>query len=64
MRFSPLTERIAGRGVGTWDTHVRARQLIDGGADVILLTVGNPDQTPAATMVDATVAALRGGRTL
>ncbi len=64
MRFSPLTERIAGRGVGTWDTHVRARQLIDGGADVILLTVGNPDQTPAAAMVDATVAALRGGRTL
>ena len=64
MRFAPLVERIAGRGVGTWDTHVRARQLIDGGADVILLTVGNPDQTPAAKMVDATVAALRGGRTL
>ncbi len=64
MRFSPLTERIAGRGVGTWDTHVRARQLIDRGVDVILLTVGNPDQAPAAAMVDATIAALRGGRTL
>ena len=64
MRFAPLTERVAGRGVGTWDTHIRARQLIEGGVDVILLTVGNPDQKPAATMIDATVAALRGGRTL
>jgi arginine:pyruvate transaminase len=64
MRFAPLVERIAGRGVGTWDTHVRARQLIDSGTDVILLTVGNPDQTPAAKMIDATIAALRGGRTL
>jgi len=64
MRFAPLTERVAGRGVGTWDTHVRARQLIESGTDVLLLTVGNPDQKPAATMIDATVAALRGGRTL
>ncbi|HWD56844.1 MAG TPA: pyridoxal phosphate-dependent aminotransferase [Stellaceae bacterium] len=64
MRFAPLVERVAGRGVGTWDTHIRARQLIDSGVDVILLTVGNPDQRPAATMVDATVDALRGGRTL
>ena len=64
MRFAPLVERIAGRGVGTWDTHVRARQLIESGVDVILLTVGNPDQAPANTMVEATIAALRGGRTL
>jgi arginine:pyruvate transaminase len=63
-RFAPLTERVASRGVGTWNTHVRARQLIESGVDVILLTVGNPDQKPAAIMIDATVAALRGGRTL
>jgi arginine:pyruvate transaminase len=64
MRFAPLVERVAGRGVGTWDTHIRARRMIEAGEDVILLTVGNPDQTPAAKMIDATVAALRGGRTL
>jgi arginine:pyruvate transaminase len=64
MRFAPLVERVAGRGVGTWETHVRARRLIEQGTDVILLTVGNPDQTPATTMVDATIAALRSGRTL
>jgi len=64
MRFAPLVERVAGRGVGTWETHIQARRLIDSGVDVILLTVGNPDQTPAAAMIDATVAALRGGRTL
>ena len=64
MRFSPLTERIAGRGVGTWETHIQARRLIESGVDVILLTVGNPDQMPAGTMIDATIAALRAGRTL
>jgi len=64
MRFAPLVERVAGRGVGTWDTHIRARRMIEEGTDVFLLTVGNPDQQPAAKMIDATVAALRGGRTL
>jgi arginine:pyruvate transaminase len=64
MRFSPLTERIAGRGVGTWETHIQARRLIESGVDVILLTVGNPDQAPADKMIDATIAALRAGRTL
>jgi arginine:pyruvate transaminase len=64
MRFSPLTDRIAGRGVGTWATHIEARRLIEAGHDVILLTVGNPDQTPASVMIEATIAGLRGGRTL
>jgi arginine:pyruvate transaminase len=64
MRFAPLVERVAGRGVGTWDTHIEARRLIESGVDVILLTVGNPDQTPAAAMIDTTIAALRAGRTL
>src|SRR5262249_39408462 len=64
MRFAPLVERVAGRGVGTWDTHMRARRMIEEGADVFLLTVGNPDQAPAAKMIDATVTSLRGGRTL
>jgi arginine:pyruvate transaminase len=64
MRFSPLTDRIAGRGVGTWATHIEARRLIEAGHDVILLTVGNPDQTPANVMIEATITALRGGRTL
>jgi arginine:pyruvate transaminase len=43
---------------------MRARRMIEEGADVFLLTVGNPDQQPAAKMIDATLAALRGGRTL
>ncbi len=64
MRFAPLVERVAGRGVGTWDTHIRARRMIEAGTDVFLLTVGNPDQQPATKMIDATVAALRSGRTL
>src|SRR5579863_3786845 len=64
MRFAPLVERIAGRGSGAWAVHVEARRLAEAGAEVILLTVGNPDQTPAPAVIESAVAALRGGRTL
>jgi arginine:pyruvate transaminase len=64
MRFSPLTERIAGRGAGAWATHIEARRLLESGVDIILLTVGNPDQKPANAMIEAAIASLRGGRTL
>jgi arginine:pyruvate transaminase len=63
MRFSPLTERVAGRGSGAWSIHVEARQRQAAGIDVILLTVGDPDQAPPEAMIDATVAALHGRRT-
>jgi arginine:pyruvate transaminase len=63
MRFSPLTERVAGRGSGAWSVHIEARQRQAAGEDVIMLTVGDPDQTPPAAMIEATVAALRAHKT-
>jgi arginine:pyruvate transaminase len=63
MRFSPLVERVAGRGAGAWAVHIEARRRQEAGEDVIFLTVGDPDQDPPAAVIDATVAALRGGRT-
>ena len=43
MRFSPLVDRIAGRGAGAWSIHMEAARLRDQGQDVIFLTVSNPD---------------------
>jgi arginine:pyruvate transaminase len=63
MRFAPLVSRVAGRGAGAWRIHFDAVQLRDAGRDVILLTVGDPDQDPPAAMIEATVDSLRRHRT-
>jgi len=64
MRFSPLVDRIAGRGSAAWRIHFEAVQRRDrDGKDVILLTVGDPDQKPPVAMVEALVDSVRSGRT-
>src|SRR5437660_222211 len=63
MRYSPLTGRVAGRGAEAWAIHIEARRRHEAGEDVIFLTVGDPDQDPPESVIEATVAALRGGRT-
>jgi aspartate/methionine/tyrosine aminotransferase len=63
MRYAPLVERVAGRGSGAWDVHIEARRRQEAGEDVIFLTVGDPDQAPPQAVIEATVAALRRGRT-
>jgi len=63
MRFSPLVERIAGRGAGAWAVHMEARRRRDSGDDIIFLTVGDPDQAPPEAVIEATIAALRQHRT-
>ena len=63
MRYSPLVERIAGRGAGAWAVHMEASRRRDAGQDIILLTVGDPDQEPPEAMIEAAVAALRAHRT-
>lgn len=63
MRFAPLVSRVAGRGAGAWRIHFDAVQLRESGRDVILLTVGDPDQAPPAALIEATVNSLRRHRT-
>ena len=63
MRFSPLVERVTGKGAEAWRVHFDAVRQRAAGRDVILLTVGDPDQAPPAAMIDATIDALRRRRT-
>src|SRR5215472_8766731 len=63
MRFSSLTERVAGRGAEAWEIHRQATELRAAGHDVIALTVGDPDQAPPELLIETTVAALRQHRT-
>ncbi len=62
VRFSSLVDRIGGRGADTWTLHFRALEQRSAGRDVILLTVGDPDQGPPGQIVEATVEALRAGK--
>ena len=59
MRFSPLVDRVAGRGAGAWAVHTEARRREATGDDIIFLTVGDPDQAPPEPLIEATVSALR-----
>ena len=55
MRFSPLVDRIAGRGAGAWSIHMEAARLCDQGQDVIFLTVGfltvDPDRAARMSLL-------------
>lgn len=63
MRFSARVDRFSGPGLGAWSIQQEASLLRDSGHDVISLTVGDPDQPTPAAVVEATIAALRRGRT-
>ena len=63
MRFSPLVDRVAGKGADAWRIHWEAVRQRGEGRDLIMLTVGDPDQPPPAVLIDATVDSLRRGRT-
>lgn len=62
MRFSSLVDRIGGGGADAWALHFRAIEQRSAGRDVILLTVGDPDQGPPAKIVAATIEALKAGK--
>jgi arginine:pyruvate transaminase len=63
VRFSPLVGRIAGKGFDAWRVHHEAVRRRDAGHDVIFLTIGDPDQTSPAAVLDATIDSLRRNRT-
>ncbi len=63
MKFSSLTERIAGDTVDAWDVHYSAMARLDAGEDIILLSVGQEtDETTPQPVVEAAVSSLRNGR--
>ena len=63
MRYSRLTDRIAGEGAAAWDIHNRALARQAAGEDITVLSVGDPDFDTPATIVESAVASLRDGAT-
>lgn len=63
MRYSRLTERIAGEGAAAWDIHNRALARRAAGEDITVLSVGDPDFDTPAPIVEGAVKSLRAGAT-
>ncbi len=63
MRFSDLTQRIAGDGAAAWDIHYRALALREQGEDILLLSVGDPDFDTPQPIVQGAIDSLLNGNT-
>ena len=63
MFLSSLTSRIGGQGADGFKVSDRAATLAAAGADIISLTLGDPDFDTPEPIVEAAVRALRSGRT-
>jgi aspartate/methionine/tyrosine aminotransferase len=63
MKFSSRVDRIAGEGAAAWQIHSAAVAAKRSGADVIVMSIGDPDFSTPVPIVDTAVAALRGGDT-
>lgn len=63
MRFSPFVERISGHGVAAWDIHHEAFNAQRDGADVIILSIGDPDFATPDFITQAAIDALSAGDT-
>ncbi|MBT8766462.1 pyridoxal phosphate-dependent aminotransferase [Metapseudomonas boanensis] len=63
MRFSDLTQRIAGDGAAAWNIHYRALERQARGDDILLLSVGDPDFDTPQPIVQAAIDSLLNGNT-
>ena len=63
-RFAPCTQWVSHEGgVDPWALHWEARQALDRGEDVIILSVGDPDIDTPTAVVEKAVERLRAGDT-
>ncbi|HEV7437314.1 MAG TPA: pyridoxal phosphate-dependent aminotransferase [Pseudorhizobium sp.] len=62
MRYASITERLANLGSGRWAVHSEARRMKAAGADIIELTIGEPDVAPEKSLLDEAVRSMYAGR--
>lgn len=62
-RYAAITERLSQGDSDVWAVHDRALEMEREGADVILLSVGDPDFRTPDPIIDNAVSYLRVGRT-
>lgn len=63
MRYADFVHRLENRGSRAWEIHGAGWDRIRQGHDVIMLGIGDPDFATPSGVIEATIAALRAGRT-
>jgi len=63
MKTTAVTQRLAGLGGAKWELHLKAKELVRQGADIIEMTIGEPDVATPEVLIDCAAAAMRAGRT-
>jgi arginine:pyruvate transaminase len=63
VQYSSLVKRIAGDGANAWRIHYAAREALERGEDVILLSVGDPDLDTPVPVLERAIERLRAGDT-
>ncbi len=63
MKFAPITDRLAGLGAAKWAVHAEGLRRAGLGEEIILLSIGEPDLPPPASVINKAASAMRQGRT-
>lgn len=63
MQYADRVNQLIGQGYGGWSVHGKAKELMAEGADIILLTIGDPDFDTPPAIIDRAVHSLQHGRT-
>lgn len=63
MKTTAVTQRLAGLGGAKWEVHLRAKEMVRQGADIVEMTIGEPDVPTPDIMSDTAIAAMKAGRT-
>ncbi len=63
MKFAPITDRLAGLGAAKWAVHAEGLRRAVLGEEIILLSIGEPDLPPPASVINKAASAMRQGRT-
>lgn len=62
MRYADITNRLQDLGGAKWAVHQKARQLQDNGADIVELTIGEPDVRVDSSLIEIAHDSLLAGR--
>ena len=63
MKYASISDRLDGLGAETWAVHIAGKQRAARGADLIFLSIGEPDLPPPASVVEKAIDSLQAGRT-
>jgi arginine:pyruvate transaminase len=63
MKFAPISDRLAGLGAAKWAVHAEGLRRASLGEAIIMLSIGEPDLPPPASVLNAAATAMRSGRT-